>query len=455
MKKEIPREMFIPYRRSDVIEMCLADGKLDKEGKKKFKTFCDILTAYYHYSFHAVLERLKDCFSPANPDTHFKTFHKDTKRDDEKRSDQFYQDFEHLLKKANFHPLSQDDLLNAFKDKTLIQLNIDVDFDAFDRYLFFSRGAKSTTTMLKFLPFYPKKVEFELFERVILLLKYKDQKYFEEKGVDVKKLRFKPGCTYIFYYKNVPKADLEILFPNVKVSMTLKDRIMFLVPAIGLGLTTLVKVLPSLGILAGLIFLTLGLTSFLDWLPVDKKKIPTIDELYPLIILVLSITVTLGGFALKQYMNYKNKWVEFLNDVTQTLFFRNISVNASVFQTLIDSAEEEECKEAILTYYHLLTCEEGMTKPELDAYIENWFEKKFDARIDFDIEDALDKLRKLSGEISTSTEQGEKTEMAHMLSKDEKGKCHVQPLDQSIRILDSIWDHIYCSDAIGNDPKNI
>ncbi|HPO99072.1 MAG TPA: DUF3754 domain-containing protein, partial [bacterium] len=44
-------------------------------------------------------------------------------------------------------------------------------------------------------------------------------------------MQFVPGQTYLLNFKNVPKADLEIIFPNVKISITLKDKLLFWVPA--------------------------------------------------------------------------------------------------------------------------------------------------------------------------------------------------------------------------------
>ena len=207
-------------------------------------------------------------------------------------------------------------------------------------------------------------------------------------------------------------------------------------------MTAIIKVLPQIVALIAVILIVFKLPSVLEWLNIDKDAIPK-DTLLTLTAVVFPIIIALGGFAVKQYLNYKNKWVEFLNDVTQTLFFRNISVNASVFQTLIDDAEEEECKEAILAYYHLLTAPEGLTKPDLDARIESWFKKKFDTHLDFDVEDALEKLERLSGRICTCGPRDETAEETPLISRDEAGRCRVQSLDDAIKILDSIWDHIY------------
>ncbi|HOJ60577.1 MAG TPA: DUF3754 domain-containing protein [bacterium] len=55
-------------------------------------------------------------------------------------------------------------------------------------------------------------------------------------------MQFVPGQTYLLNFKNVPKADLEIIFPNVKISITLKDKLLFWVPAFAVaGLGVLVS----------------------------------------------------------------------------------------------------------------------------------------------------------------------------------------------------------------------
>ena len=96
----------------------------------------------------------------------------------------------------------------------------------------------------------------------------------------------------------------------------------------------------------------------------------------PILVATLSLGMALGGFAFKQYSNYKSKRIKFQKDVTETLFFKNLGNNDSVFQTFIDLAEEEECKEIILVYYHLLTSENSLKPEELDARIEAWMQKK-------------------------------------------------------------------------------
>jgi hypothetical protein len=72
--------------------------------------------------------------------------------------------------------------------------------------------------------------------------------------------------------------------------------------------------------------------------------------------------------------------------------------NASVLTRLIDSAEDEEYKEAMLAYFFLwraIDDPEPWDTPKLDARIESFLEEKTGIEINFEVADALDKLFRL------------------------------------------------------------
>ena len=131
------------------------------------------------------------------------------------------------------------------------------------------------------------------------------------------------------------------------MSMNWKDRLLFGIPALGAGISLILKVLPQLLLIAGVFFYV-----FVGEIP--KSVIPVKEEevkdITPLLVTTLSLLITLGGFAFKQYTSYKSKQIKFQKNITETLFFRNMASNVGVFQYIIDAAEEEECKEIILVY---------------------------------------------------------------------------------------------------------
>ena len=236
------------------------------------------------------------------------------------------------------------------------------------------------------------------------------------------------------------KLDIEFIFPNIEMSMTWKDRLLFGVPAIGAAIPLFLRILPQLFLIAGVVvYLTLGHQ------PIDELQVQEEDvrNIMPLLVAALSLLVTLGGFAFKQYTSYKNKQIRFQKNVTETLFYRNIANNSGVFKYLIDAAEEEECKEIILAYYHLLTSSKPITPLELDHKIESWMAEKFNTIIDFDIE----KLIRNLSEIKASSQFIDKNIYSHkqvaLLRQDSKNRCHILSISEAKQVLDRVWDRLF------------
>jgi hypothetical protein len=65
------------------------------------------------------------------------------------------------------------------------------------------------------------------------------------------------------------------------------------------------------------------------------------------------------------------------------------------WQGLLDSAEEEEVKEAVLAYHFLRTAERRLTAVELNRRIEDWFARRWETDLDFEVNDGVGKLRRL------------------------------------------------------------
>jgi hypothetical protein len=146
----------------------------------------------------------------------------------------------------------------------------------------------------------------------------------------------------------------------------------------------------------------------------------------------------LGGFIFKEWSKFKNRKLKFMKALADNLYFKNLDNNAGVFHHLINAAEEEECKEVILAYYFLLTSENSLTKAELDTAIEHWFKRKFDFQIDFEIEDALDKLTRFGLVRIDYTNEDEGTE-----KQSDNIHYTASPIAEAQKALDKKWDALF------------
>lgn len=432
------REAFIPYRRTDIMRLCLEDGRLQAEEAQAFESFGTMLTAFYHFQLHGDLETIKDNYAVFNPDTDVRPLFEPTAQAYEQMHATVVDAFKQILGRANYIPMPDETIQRSLADRSLIALKTAVDFNDFDEFLCYYRGDVDKTITRKKVFFWQAEQTVDILERLVLLIKFKGEGYFRSKEAQSKRqspaLKFEPGKMYVYFYKNIPKLDLDLLFPNIQTSMTWRDRLMLAVPAAGAAIAVILKALPNILLLVAAILIAFNARSTIESINIEEEQARTV---MPVLIATLTLVIALGGFVTKQYSQYKSKQIKFQKDVADTLFFKNLATNASAFQSLVDLAEEEECKEIILVYYHLLTSAKPLTPEELDSAIEAWMLEKTGTAINFDIHGPLQNLQNIRGFTkSLSKEQP-------LLRRDQDGRCRVLPLLQAREVIDSIWDSVF------------
>lgn len=418
------RERFIPFRKSEIIRLVCEEGTLAQDARKKFRSFCKLLESIYHFEFHKKLEYLKDNYHPLNPDKDTRMVAEYSPEDIRQYEDLLLEKFKEILNDANYEQITEEDLAYAMEKESLFKISLFVDFEDFEKQLIFRRGNRQEKNVFKKWFFKPVEMEIPFYERVAMLIKFKDAPYFETKKR--KDLKFEPGTMIIKLFKNIPAADMEMLFPNTQVRMKLKDKLLLGGSALGGGVAVFLKA--SAGLLAMVSVLWFMTRSVV----MSGGQIPNLGpaEISGMVG-GASALAAIGAFVVKQWNSYKNRKIQFMKTLGDNLYFKNMDNNAGVFHHIIDAAEEEECKEAVLGYYFLLRAEKGMTASAMDDDIEAWFEEKHGVQIDFEITDALRKLKEL--ELCTIAGQNEAGEEIYQ----------ALPLDDACNRLDFIWDNYF------------
>jgi hypothetical protein len=395
--------------------MCLRDGLLTGQDAL-FQHMCFMLGSIFHFEFHQIIESMKAAYAPVDPDS-------DTRRlpaceNIESTEDgDFVALLSNLLEKANYERVTESDLNQALTASSLFNIRLHVDFDDFSEVLLFCRGEATRQESVKSgFGLFSKNIEFTNYERVVVYLRFKDVSDHSESVNNVAKRDVSKGTglTVLKLFRNVPKADLEMLFPNTRVRMRTIDKLFIGIPAIisgGIVLTT--KLGASLVLLGSLVGFWLGFSSQ----PVELNK-TALTALF-------AGVAALGGYFWKQFNSFKNRKLRFMQTLTQNLYFKNLDNNAGVFHRLCDDAEEEECKEAILAYYLLLSGGVSLSRTELDDKIESWLLSDWGCEVDFDIDDALEKLLQLQ------------------LVEQLDGRLSAVPLETAVVSLDRHWDDYF------------
>ena len=406
-------ERFIPFRKSDVVAMCV--DEVQDGQREPFRAFVELLESLLHHEFRGRLEALKDAYYPFNPDADVRTLHEPSAAERDAAQERLVQELTDLAEAANFERISPDDLDRAFVEESLVKVRLEADFDDFEHVVFYRRGVRTREEQVKrWFGLRRKDITFTNYGKVLVYVKFKDAAHFQERGKKVDDLPFAAGSMIIKLFQDVPRADLEMLFPNARVRMRAIDKLLIGVPAVVSGIIMVVtKLVAALLPVALLLAFWFGLRR--EPVELNQAQLVTLG----------AALAAVGGFLVRQFGKFKNRKIQFMKSLSDNLYFRNLDNDAGVFNHLLDAAEEEEVKEAVLAYHFLRSAEGALTADELDERIEAWFARRWGAEFDFEVADGVRKLRRLR------------------LVDDTEGGLEAVPLVEATRRLDETWDNLF------------
>jgi len=402
------REQYIPFDKEFLLELQIAEYAEGKHKVEDFKKLFEILEHYFHYEAFNLIRNLKQNYALFNPDLSPTERAAFTGKSD---FPLFKESLLKVLERGNYTAVDQETLDQAFNESDLIGLKLAIDFNAFKDYGLYVRGHQKTKEKVSKFFFWKKEIEFEYYDRVMIYLNYKDADYFKQQKARLDKLPIDPGSIVLKIFKRVPVNDLETIFPNAVPKMSTTDKLLFWVPGIGGGISLLsTKVIPAL------IAMYAAYKSGASINLLNSKA--SLDQG----LIALGI---LGAYLFRQYSSFINKKIKYSKMLSDSLYFKNIGNNSGAFYSLLNSSEEEELKETILAYAFLNRSKHPLTAEELDTQIESWFKTKLDTDLDFDVEDALYKLKNIGLGIETN------------------GKWEVLPLFKALVRVDEVWDNVF------------
>lgn len=408
---------FIPISKQTIIIDLLNASHWDEHDRKLFDTFCAIFSALYHFKFQYYLETLKYCYMPFNPDADILLTQQHSEEKKQELHDTFVQELQKLLNNANYEKLTETDINAALAEESPYGVSVSVDLDDYTDMILYYRGTATKVDYQrdwKWLFLKKKELRVPIYQRLLVLLRFKqederiqelisrNEKLTEKKArklVKSSRASLPPSLTgdmmFLKLFKNVPRCDIEMLFPNQHVRLRLFDKIKLAITGgggtIGSIIITVTKVIAAANPFA-----------------------------------LVGAIVGFVGVVFRQIMSIFQHRTKYMMVLSQSLYFHNLDNNQGVLSYLIDMAEDEECKEAILAYYFLVTRKQSYTKEELDKTIERYLSDKYHVGVDFEVDDGLRKLRKEGLLI----EQPDKT-------------LQVLGLQEACECLDKQWDEFF------------
>jgi len=390
------REHYVPIRRADLLDLLCGERGMSEKDGEDFRSLADLLCATFHFQYQESLEHLLDTYAHFNPDTDSPPLKSLSEKEQEEALERFFKDFNWILARANFRRLSRENLEAVLGQSSAWGLDLDVDFDCFDRLEVYSRGAvtgrRSLRKLLHFLR--PEEMDVEIYQRLCLVFRLKEHKRLGE-GADTHSL-------FLKMFKDVPRIDLEMLLPGTEVKMSRMDKLRIFVPAIG-------------GILLAGWKVAWGLAGLAVWTMLRS-------------VAFLGFVSGSFGYGIRSFYGYLSTKQKYQLSLTRSLYFQNLGSNAGVITRLLNEAEAQESREAILGYFLLWkrAGDEGLTVKELNDRAEAIIERVTGRDVDYDVMDALRKFRHL--------------ELVEELPGE---RIRAIPIARALEVLDEKWNDYF------------
>ena len=408
------REKFLPITRSAVLDRVTAADQWPAGECPKARRFLRYLDYWRRHSYAMQLIDLELAYEPFSPDSDLMQTRAFSAQERGTLQGRLVEKMCSLLKQANFTRIDPADFHVILTKDSHYGLDLQVDVKAFEEIAIFYRGAVNNINRrrdLKKAYIGWKDVKVPVFQRLFILFKLKPfdkrvQEVMQDEKVDrkegekiVKRLRsmlpvaLNEDCVYMKLFKNMPRSDVEMIFPNTKVRFRLFDKIKFGVTAgSGLGMGAVGTV----------------------------SKIAVASNPYTLVMALIG----LGGVAARQASNFVNQRNRYMVVMARNLYFHSMADNRGVMTLLADRAAEEDIKEEMLLYGMLAKRQTRVSELKaVDKEIEDYLAKTFSVDVDFDLDDALGRLK----------EDGIVTENAD-------GTLSVLPPGEAAAQIDKLWD---------------
>lgn len=407
------REKFLPVTRSALLDRLTLANLWPKGDAAEARRFIRYLDYWRRHCFAMALLDMEQTYEPFSPDSdllHTRAFTAAERAVMQKR---LVRQMTELLKQANFTRVDPANVHFVLSKDSTYKLDLEVDLNAFEEILIYYRGATTISERrrdVKRAYMRWKEVKVPVFQRMCLLFKLKPfdvrvREVMRERNVDQKeaerRVRHMRGLLpvtvasdyiYIKLFKNMPRSDVEMIFPNTKVHFRLFDKVKFgLTAGSGLGMG---------------VFGTAG-------------KLAAMSNPLTLI----GAVAGLGGVALRQATNFINQRTRYMVVLAQNLYFHSMADNRGVMALLADRAVEEDIKEEMLVYSVL--AKERVNIAHLSAVeeaIQSFLFQTFGIEVEFDGEAALARLK----------EEG-------IVSEDSDGWLETLPPHEATRRIDRLW----------------
>ncbi len=370
-------DYYIPVRKSEIVSAILHHDSLSAADRPELASVIRWLALLFHMEFFATSEHIKELYVGLNPDqkgSHpLETSHA--------QRQVFLEELDKVLIAANFRPLTNEEVEDADSKEGRLRSEIKVKTGVFSRVHFYARGLRDVETEVdKWFGLKTRTVMIPTFDHVVFAM----IPGLKASKKDVKRAGLRQGAAYLQLFRSIPLADLKALYPNARAQVSWVKKAMIAFSTIITGVPLLMKIIPALSVFMLVLAAYLGISGKVEEDSLKKA------------IASGTILAAVIGLGLRQWVSYDRHSLRQHKLLSDHAHSNKLNTNAGCFDYLVAASEDAEVKEAFMAYALLYLHGEPMGMEALDAHVESWFKARFGKVIDFEIDDAIAKLERLS-----------------------------------------------------------
>lgn len=391
------RDTFVPLHTTDLVEFLSQHPKLDRNDRSAFKHLASLILALLHHVYRQRHEQMTYLYAPLDPDRDTLLMSLPLAEPRERLCDDMLSRFKDVLRRANYHRLSREEIQQAMDAASRWGVRMRVDFNSLKLIEVYARGNVITQKSFRSWrhAFRLRTADINLYQRLVVIFRTNPE------GRDG---RFDWRRMYLRMFKNIPQQDVDMVLPATRIKLNWLDH------------STIV--LPSLYALVSTLWKSMRLAVLLTLAGLLKTA--------ALIVVVLAALV----YGLKSmFTSTINTRRRYHLNVAQNLYYQSLDNNAGAMLRLLEEGEQQEACEAVLSYFAaaILLQDASMslqpvTLEAMDKICEELILEATGIHVDFDVQGAAKDLVELG------------------LLKAEGDQWLAPSLTEANRILNQTWD---------------
>jgi hypothetical protein len=356
-------EPFLPVPSDHLLEFLCRQPAFASPRDEELRRAAERIGEQLHAFYRDRHERAASLYAALDPDRDVRLIIEPTAAERRRQAADLAELIVDGLRGANYTRLSRQEIEAALEAVSDWGVRLRVNFHVFEHLEVWARGdiiGQRERRHWRDL-WRPKSVDVAIYQRLAVMFQVRAGQIIDE--------QLDPLCLHLRMFKNIPQADVDMLLPSTRVRLGWVDRWKILVPTLSGISLNLFKIIRGAVILAFV-------------------------GAYGTVALLALIAASIS-YAVRSFLHFGRARDRYLLNMSRNLYFQKLDSNAGVIARLLDEAEQQDEREALLAYAVLAAADGPLPLDQVKRRAIQWILEAIQVAVDFEADDAMRRLEHL------------------------------------------------------------